>query len=35
MIPSDRTLLSQTPVAGEPLKATASRPRGSNLTPTF
>jgi hypothetical protein len=35
MIPSDRTLLSQTPVAGEPLQAAASRPQGSDLTPTF
>jgi hypothetical protein len=35
MIPGDRTLFSQTPVAGEPLKAVASRPRGSDLTPTF
>jgi hypothetical protein len=34
MIPGDRTLLSQTLVAGEPLKAFASRPRGY-LTPTF
>jgi hypothetical protein len=34
MIPGDRTLLSQTPVAGEPRKAFAARPRGY-LTPTF